>query len=141
MYCYIILCRGVGVSNAAAPGSIPFATLPLPAPFHSIPFHFIPFHSISFHSISFHSISFATLPFAIPFHSISFHSIPFHSISFHSIPFHFISFHFISLAMCAYIYDILRHRVCVTIPASRTYRKQYIFQGSSVDMELSRLLQ
>jgi len=48
-YCYIILCRGVAVSNAAARGSIsfhslrcrsrlhfiPLATLPLAAPFHS----------------------------------------------------------------------------------------------------------
>jgi len=124
MYCYIILCRGVGVSNAAAPGSIPFATLPLPAPLHYARYaaarDFIPFHSLHYRS-RFHSISFHSLHYRSRFHSISFHSIP--------------------LAMCAYIYDILRHRVCVTIPASRTYRKQYIFQGSSVDMELSRLLQ
>jgi len=150
MYYYTILCRVAGESNAIPFHSIPSATLPLAAPFHSISFHFIPFAtlplaiayaiplhsiryatargSISFHSIPFHSIPFATLPLAAPFHSISFHPLRYRSRS------------LTRLAMRAYIYRILRHCVCITT-TSRIRRKQDIFQCSSVNMKLARFLQ
>jgi len=64
MYYYTILCREVVASNAAVRGSIPFATLPLAAPFHSVRY------AAARGSISFHSARYTTVRGSIPFHSI-----------------------------------------------------------------------